>query len=76
MLQIELAGSTPNVNSCGEPIDKHLLEKHLTSGEKVYSYGEIIVEKIHGFGEKLLGHNRSDSETRIKPGNIYLFYTQ
>lgn len=60
-------GSTPNVNSCGEPIEKHLG----SSGEKVASYGEIIVEKIHGFGEKLLGHHRSDSDTtnRInKPG--------
>lgn len=60
------AGSTPNVNSCGEPIDN----KHLVSGEKVASYGEIIVEKIHGFGEKLLGHHRSDSDTstRAKTG--------
>lgn len=69
-------GSTPNVNSCGEPI----IEKHIgSSGEKVASYGEIIVEKIHGLGEKLLGHHRSDSDTssRAKPGKfrqLLIFY--
>lgn len=67
-------GSTPNVNSCGEPI----IEKHIigSSGEKVASYGEIIVEKIHGFGEKLLGHHRSDSDTssRAKTGRVLIFF--
>ncbi|XP_049826476.1 diacylglycerol kinase 1 isoform X2 [Aethina tumida] len=50
-------GSTPNVNSVGEPLDKTLL-----LGEKPATYGEILVEKIHGIGEKLLGHHRSDSD--------------
>lgn len=60
---IIILGSTPNVNSIGEPLLKH-------SEDKPATYGEMLVEKIHGFGEKLLGHHRSDSDcsTRGKTG--------
>ncbi|KAJ8925345.1 hypothetical protein NQ315_009175, partial [Exocentrus adspersus] len=50
-----LLGSTPNVNSIGEVEKCHTNDKPAT-------YGEILVEKIHGLGEKLLGHHRSDSD--------------
>lgn len=58
-----VSGSTPNVNSIGEPFARH-------SEDKPATYGEMIVEKIHGIGEKLLGHHRSDSDcsTRGKTG--------
>lgn len=70
------SGSTPNVNAVGE-----VTEKLTGGGDKVATYGEIIVEKIHGIGEKLLGHHRSDSDTstRAKTGkstvNVYLLTT-
>lgn len=53
----------------GEPIEN----KNLNSGEKTTTYGEMLVEKIHGIGEKLLGHHRSDSDcsTRGKTGEFY-----
>ncbi|XP_063918612.1 diacylglycerol kinase 1 isoform X1 [Zophobas morio] len=67
-------GSTPNVNSVGEPIESKSL---LPSGEKTATYGEMLVEKIHGFGEKLLGHHRSDSDcsTRGKTGTVHPMLT-
>lgn len=54
------------MNAVGDTGDKLIA----ASGEKVATYGEIIVEKIHGIGEKLLGHHRSDSDTsaRAKTG--------
>lgn len=63
------SGSPTNVNSVGEIQIKHPEDKPAT-------YGEMIVEKIHGIGEKLLGHHRSDSDcsTRGKTGKFcYLF---
>ncbi|XP_072378619.1 diacylglycerol kinase 1 isoform X2 [Diabrotica undecimpunctata] len=62
-------GSTPNVNSIGDP-PKHTEEKATT-------YGEMLVEKIHGIGEKLLGHHRSDSDcsTRGKTGTVHPMLT-
>lgn len=56
------------MNAVGDPVDK----TSMPNTEKVSSYGEIIVEKIHGIGEKLLGHHRSDSDTstRAKTGTI------
>lgn len=64
-----ISGSTPNVNSIGEVQTRHLEEKTVT-------YGEMIVEKIHGIGEKLLGHHRSDSDcsTRGKTGKFKLIF--
>ncbi|KYB26618.1 Eye-specific diacylglycerol kinase-like Protein [Tribolium castaneum] len=66
-------GSTPNVNSIGEPIET----KSQLSSEKPTTYGEMLVEKIHGFGEKLLGHHRSDSDcsTRGKTGTVHPMLT-
>lgn len=50
------------MNSTGEPQKQE---------ERTATYGEMLVEKIHGIGEKLLGHHRSDSDcsTRGKTGN-------
>lgn len=47
-------------------------------GDKVATYGEIIVEKIHGISEKLLGHHRSDSDTsaRAKTGLCHFLQQQ
>lgn len=52
------------MNSVGEMEKCHPNEKPAT-------YGEMLVEKIHGLGEKLLGHHRSDSDcsTRGKTGD-------
>lgn len=63
IVDILFSGSTPNVNSIGDIQMRHMEEKPAT-------YGEMIVEKIHGIGEKLLGHHRSDSDcsTRGKTG--------
>ncbi|CAG9829310.1 unnamed protein product [Diabrotica balteata] len=63
------SSSTPNVNSIGDP------PKH--SEEKAATYGEMLVEKIHGIGEKLLGHHRSDSDcsTRGKTGTVHPMLT-
>lgn len=63
------AGSPTNVNSIGEGQTKHPEDKPAT-------YGEMIVEKIHGIGEKLLGHHRSDSDcsTRGKTGKKVICY--
>lgn len=60
MMTDVFAGSPTNV---GEVQTKHPEDKPAT-------YGEMIVEKIHGIGEKLLGHHRSDSDcsTRGKTG--------
>lgn len=61
-----LTGSSPNVNSTGDVIEK----SHPSSERTTTNYGELIVEKIHGIGGKLLGHHRSDSDcsTRGKTG--------
>ncbi|KAJ8970751.1 hypothetical protein NQ317_016496 [Molorchus minor] len=70
-ISILLPGSTPNVNSVGEVVDRN------HASEKPATYGEILVEKIHGLGEKLLGHHRSDSDcsTRGKTGTVHPMLT-
>ncbi|XP_017774262.1 PREDICTED: diacylglycerol kinase 1 isoform X2 [Nicrophorus vespilloides] len=67
-------GSTPNVNSCCEPVDTRNI---CVSTDKVASYSEMLAEKFHGFSEKLLGHHRSDSDTstRAKTGTVHPMLT-
>ncbi|XP_044745945.1 diacylglycerol kinase 1 [Coccinella septempunctata] len=57
-----LKGSTPNMNSICEIMDRNF------TIEKPSTYGEMIVEKIHGIHEKLMGHHRSDSDCSTRTG--------
>lgn len=66
-----VSGSAPNVNSICEIVDRN------SCVEKASTYGEMLVEKIHGIHEKLMGHHRSDSDcsTRAgKTGRYHLSY--
>ncbi|XP_018332951.1 diacylglycerol kinase 1 isoform X2 [Agrilus planipennis] len=61
----------------GSAINDNMEKSGITS-EKGSNYGEILVEKIQGIGEKLLGHHRSDSDTsttRVKSGSVHPMLT-
>lgn len=60
------SGSTPNVNACIGGAEA--TEKQTSSTTSGGGYGGMIVEKFHGFTEKLqaFGHHRSDSDTSVR----------